>query len=207
MVADLIPPGLVVADIGTDHAFLPVHLVRQGICARAVASDIEVGPLRNAAKNIKRAGLDETIELRQSDGFVSFAATDAQCWVLAGMGGTLMVRLLEAAPWLCQPDTVIVAQPMSRDYELRDWFISHGFIIEQEAVCRDTGRSYLALRAVYGGQVKGYSPGYAYYGELLHNKSVLSHEYLLRERELLRVRLQHDAQLKGAYDDFCAKHI
>jgi len=150
MVAQLIPPGFVVADIGTDHAYLPVYLVRRGISPRAIAADVSEGPLENAAKNIKRAGLETSIELRQSDGFSRFVAGDADVWVLAGMGGTLMARLLDAAPWLQSPGTVIVAQAQSRANELYDWLLSHGFCIEQELVCRDAGRLYTAVRAVHG---------------------------------------------------------
>ncbi|MCL2446628.1 MAG: class I SAM-dependent methyltransferase [Oscillospiraceae bacterium] len=149
MVAELVPPGSTVADIGTDHAWLPVYLVQQGICPRVIAADVADGPLENAAKTIARAGLHEQIELRQSDGFSRFAATDAMCWVLAGMGGTLMARLLSAAPWLRTPGTVLVVQPQSRANELLDWLHENNFHIQQELVCRDNHRTYTALRAVY----------------------------------------------------------
>lgn len=149
MVAELVPPRLTVADIGTDHAWLPVYLVQQGICSRVIAADVAEGPLQNAAKTIARAGLQAQIELRQSDGFSRFAAGHANCWVMAGMGGTLMVRLLQAAPWLCTPGVVLVAQPQSRASELYDWLHANHFHVEQELVCRDAGRLYTALRAKF----------------------------------------------------------
>ena len=222
MTAELIPPGSVVADIGSDHASLPVHLVRQGISPRAIAADIEQGPLRNAAKAIERAGLQTQIELRQSDGFSRFAIADAGVWVLAGMGGTLMARLLDAAPWLCEPGTVIVAQPMRRANELRGWLIAHGFVIEQERACRDAGRTYLALRAVHDGAVhdgaaRAYPPGYAYYGELIHASDPPAREILSRELKLLRIRMEALRQsgrncdelikLKEISDDFCTRYL
>ena len=153
MVAELVPPGSTVADIGTDHAWLPVYLVQQGISARVIASDIAEGPLANAAKSVARAGLHEQIELRQSDGFSCFAAADATCWVMTGMGGTLMVRLLSTAPWLCVPGMVLVAQPQSRANELLDWLRENHFCIEEERVCRDHNRTYTALRAQYIGEL------------------------------------------------------
>jgi tRNA (adenine22-N1)-methyltransferase len=153
MVAQLVPGGMVVADIGTDHAYLPVHLVRHGISPRVVAADIAPGPLQNAEKTIQRAGLQHEIQLRQSNGFENFLPEDAQCWVLAGMGGTLMVRLLSAAPWLQRPGTVLVAQPQSRANELYGWLLPHGFCVEQELVCRDAGRVYTAVRARYKGEL------------------------------------------------------
>ena len=211
MTADLVPLGVAVADIGSDHAYLPVHLVRAGVCSRAIASDIGEGPLENARKTVLRAGLGQTIALRLSDGFSRFAPTDADCWIMAGMGGTLMARLLDAAPWLCAPDTVIVAQPMRHAEELREWLISHGFRIERESACRDAGRAYLALRAVYDGVVRAYPPGYVYYGELLRDPDPCAREILARELKLLEIIVNCQLSTvhckKGAYDDFRARYI
>ena len=226
MTAQLVPPGMVVADIGSDHAILPVHLVRRGISPRVIASDIEPGPLRNAAKTIEHAGLQAQIELRQSDGFSRFAATDADVWVMAGMGGTLMARLLDAAPWLCAPSTVIVAQPMRCANELRAWLIAHGFRIEQELACRDAGRTYMALRALHDGQPRAYPPGYIYYGELPHCDHPCAREILSRELKLIHVRIEalrqvstraagqdrelalsELKQLMEASHDFCTRHL
>jgi len=210
MTADLVPPGVAVADIGSDHAYLPVHLVRAGVCPRAIASDIGEGPLENARKTVARAGLGQKIELRLSDGFSRFAPTDAGCWVMAGMGGTLMARLLDAAPWLQSSGTVIVAQPMRHAEELREWLIAHSFMIERESVCRDAGRAYLALRAVYNAQCAMHNAqlgaGYIYYGELLRNPDPCAREILARELRLLQIRRKNDIQ-KGAYDDFCSRYI
>ncbi len=196
MTAQLVPPGVAVADIGSDHAYLPVELVRQGICPRAIASDIGAGPLENARQTVRRAGLSDKIELRLSDGFTAFSPGDATCWVMAGMGGTLMARLLDAAPWLCAKSTVIVAQPMRHAQDLRFWLITHGFYIDCEAACRDAGKAYSALRAVYDGAKRKCTPGYAYYGELPACGDPCAREILLRELQLLRVRM--DAlQLSG----------
>jgi len=206
MTAALVPPGVAVADIGSDHAYLPVHLVRAGRCPRAIASDVAEGPLRNAAETVARAGLQDKIELRLSDGFQEFAPFDAGCWVLAGMGGTLMARLLDAAPWLQSPGTVLVAQPMRHADDLRAWLISHGFAIELETVCRDAGRPYLALRAMCDGIARDYPPGYIFYGELLQNPDPCARELLFRELNLLEAR-QQNTPTKEALDDFRARYL
>jgi len=206
MTADLVPPGVAVADIGSDHAFLPVHLVRAGVCPRAIASDIGEGPLANARKTVLRAGLEHKIELRLSDGFSRFAAVDAGCWIMAGMGGTLMSRLLDAAPWLESPGTVIVAQPMRHAEDLRAWLVTHGFMIECESVCRDAGRAYLALCARFDGIARAYPPGYIYYGELSRNPDPCAREILARELKLLETR-QKNIPDKEALDDFRARYI
>jgi len=211
MTADMVPPGFAIADIGSDHARLPVHLVRLGLCPRAIASDIAEGPLENARKTIQRAGLENQIELRLSDGFSRFAPTDASCWVMAGMGGTLMARLLDAAPWLCSPGVVLVAQPMRHADDLRAWLITHGFVIERELVCKDTGRNYMALRAVYDGIEREYPPGYAYYGELINNPDPIAHEILSNELRLLETIVHCQLSIvnckKEALDDFRARYL
>ena len=210
------PPGLAVADIGSDHAYLPVHLVRAGLCPRAIASDIAEGPLRNAVETVARAGLQDKIELRLSDGFREFAPADASCWILAGMGGTLMARLLDAAPWLCAPSTVIVAQPMRHADDLRAWLIAHGFRIEVESACRDTGRPYMALRAVFNAECSMLNvqlgAGYFYYGELINNPDPIAREILARELKLLEAKIQHSAfskmhSEKEALDDFRSRYL
>ena len=117
-----------------------------------------------------------------------------------------MSRLLDAAPWLQSPGTVIVAQPMRHAEDLRAWLISHGFLIEREAVCRDAGRAYLALRARLDGTARTYPPGYIYYGELPRNPDPCAREILSRELKLLETRRKNDMQ-KGAYDDFRAQYI
>jgi len=206
MTAALAPPGCAVADIGTDHARLPVHLLHEGRCPRAIASDIAEGPLESARKTVERAGLQDKIELRLSNGFQEFAPEDAGCWIMAGMGGTLMARLLEAAPWLQAPGTVLVAQPMRHADDLRAWLIAHGFVIEIEAVCMDAGRPYHALRAVHDGIDRQYLPGYAHYGELIHNPGPIARELLARELRLLEAR-QQNTPTKEALDDFRARYL
>ena len=206
MAAALVPLGVAVADIGSDHAYLPVHLVREGIAPRAIACDIAEGPLENARKTVARAGLEHKIELRLSDGFERFAPADAGCWILAGMGGTLMARLLDAAPWLQAPGTTIVAQPMRHAEDLRAWLVAHGFAIETEIACIDAGRAYLALRAVYDGIERAYPPGYSHYGELIHNPGPIAREILSRELNLLEIRQQNTPD-KEALDDFRSRYL
>jgi len=210
MTADLVPPGLAVADIGSDHAYLPAHLVRAGHCPRAIASDIGEGPLENARKTVARANLRDKIELRLSDGFSRFTRSDADCWVMAGMGGTLMARLLDAAPWLQQPGTTLVAQPMRHADDLRAWLTTHGFVIEIETVCRDAGRPYMALRAVYNEQLTidnaQIGAGYIYYGELIHNPDPIARELLAHELKRLETIVHCQLSIvhskKEALDDF-----
>ena len=218
LTAALVPPGAVAADIGSDHAHLPIYLVQQGICPRVIAADIGEGPLRNGMEAVCAAGLEDKIELRLSDGFSRFAAEEPiDCWIMAGMGGTLMARLLDAAPWLCRPGTVIAAQPVRRANELRQWLVMHKFCIKSEYACYDAGRAYLALRAEYDENECAYPPGYAYYGELLHCEHPAAREILQRSKALLLTRIDalkqsgrnaaELAALEVIFDDYCARCV
>lgn len=188
LAAGLIPKGRAVADIGTDHAYLPAWLVLEGAALRAIAADVSAGPLRNAAQTVESHGLGERIELRLSDGLDAFAPGQADCFVFAGMGGTLIARMLDRAPWINAPGTVIVAQPMRKSEDLRGWLTAHGWRIEREAACFDAGRPYHALLAVYAAHAPQ-AAGYAYYGELPGCEHPAAKMLLERSRRWLAKRI------------------
>ena len=193
MTAGLVPRGAVVADIGTDHAYLPVYLVREGVCPRAIAADVSEGPLQNAEKTVVRAGLEQSVELRLSDGFRQFVPDDADCWIIAGMGGTLIARLLEQTRWLSTPETrsaiTLVLQPMRHAWEVRAWLLTHGYRIETEAACHDAGRPYHAMRAVFEPEAaRSTEPAYIYMGELPRCDHPAARELIRREQALLQTR-------------------
>ena len=94
-VADLVSDGMRIADIGTDHGFVPIALVSAGRCPYAVAADVRRGPLSHAAENIRKYGLSEVIETRLSDGLEKIKPGEADSIIIAGMGGMLMIRILE----------------------------------------------------------------------------------------------------------------
>ena len=117
-VAKHIRRGSVLADIGTDHARLPVYLVEQGICPRAIASDLRRGPAEAARKTIRAAGLSETIEVRLGDGLTTVAAGEAGDIAIAGMGGETIAAILDACPWLQDPRyhlCLLYTSPSPRD--------------------------------------------------------------------------------------------
>ena len=93
-VADLVTAGYKAADIGTDHAYIPIFLVKNGRIPCAIAADVNEGPLERARMHVKENGLEDRIELRISDGFVSFKPGETESAVIAGMGGRLMMRIL-----------------------------------------------------------------------------------------------------------------
>ena len=94
-VAGMVSPGCRLADVGTDHAYIPIYLMQNGVIPQAVAMDINQGPLLRATENIRRYGLTGRIETRLSDGLEKLQAGEADTILIAGMGGLLMVRILE----------------------------------------------------------------------------------------------------------------
>ncbi|MDR1927082.1 MAG: class I SAM-dependent methyltransferase [Oscillospiraceae bacterium] len=190
MTGELVPPGLCVADIGTDHARLPIWLAERGTAPRVIASDLRTGPLQNAARNVAAAGFCDKIELRRSDGLDSFAPGEVECLLFAGMGGTLIAQLLSRCGWAARPGTIVVAQPMRRARDLRRWLCENGFVIEEETACFDAGRAYAALRAKAGGGARtaGRGAAYPFYGELPHCGHPAARVLLRRERRLAEIR-------------------
>ena len=167
MAADLITqPGVSVADIGTDHAYLAIYLVRAGLASRVLACDVAEQPLANAAHNVQRSGLADRITLRLSDGLDALSPDDADAFLFTGMGGTLIVRLLARHDWIRDGAKQFIFQPMTRAEELRAFLCAQGFVIQAERVCTDEGRVYLAMRAVYSGAARDFPPAYPYIGEL-----------------------------------------
>lgn len=142
-------PGRPVADIGTDHAYLPIYLVVRGICPRVVATDTAAGPLARAQEHVTAAGLGEQIELRRGDGLQALAPGEVSTVIMAGLGGPLIARLLAAAP----PAAVSgvnrwLLQPMQGETTLRRWLLERGWGIVDELLVEDDGRLYVVLVSV-----------------------------------------------------------
>ena len=135
-IAQLIRPGSRVADIGTDHAHLPVWLVEQGICPSAIASDLRAGPAAAAKKNITAAGLTDRIAVRIGDGLQPIRPGEAEDLVIAGMGGETIAGILAGAAWAKDGRYRWILQPMTRPEELR-------------RIIQEDHRLYVVMTAVY----------------------------------------------------------
>lgn len=141
-VAARVPEGACVADIGCDHAYLPIALLNRGHVRHAIGCDINAGPLEAARRNAARAGIGEDrLELRLGDGLQALAAGEATAVTLAGMGGGLMCEILSAAPAVVAMLDCIVVSPNVAPWLLRQWAMDHGFAVSDETVVED-GRHY-----------------------------------------------------------------
>ena len=137
--------GAVVSDIGTDHAYLPLYLIRNGLCSRVYASDIASGPISRAAQSIR--GFEDRIFLSVGDGLNAVPEQETDCIVIAGMGGDTIEHIIEACGWSFD-GKVLILQAMSKIPELRKWLWERGFDVTDERLSEDSGMLYRAMKAV-----------------------------------------------------------
>lgn len=151
-VAARIRQGARVADIGTDHALLPVWLLQSGRCPSAVASDIGEGPAAAARRTVAGAGLETTISVRVGDGLSPVLPDEVDDVVIAGMGGETIAEILAAAPWVADARYRLVLQPMSKPERLRTFLAENGFSIQEEDVAAEGERLYTVMTVAFTGE-------------------------------------------------------
>lgn len=150
--AEFVRQGAILADIGTDHAYLPVFLLMHDRIERAVLSDINEGPLESARHNAEEHGLLSRVELILSDGAASLAGKGITDYAICGMGGELIARIIEDAPHLCDKDIRLILQPMSRHSTLRRELARLGFTVRKENYSYADGKYYVCMLAEYSGE-------------------------------------------------------
>ncbi len=162
-VADAVRPGAKTCDVGSDHAYLPAYLYLNGVSSDICAADIADEPLENARRTLIRYSLTDKIGLVKSDGLRNIDP-DTREIVIAGMGGDLISRIIDAAPWTKNADVHLVLQPMTRAAELRRYLFENGFDIREERIAREGRRVYLIISAFYDGIVREFSEEYYHFG-------------------------------------------
>ena len=148
--------GGAVIDVGTDHAYLPIFLVREGISSRALACDINRGPIESAERNIAAAGFACQIDTLCTDGLHATEGFDPDNILIFGMGGELIIRILSDAPWVKDANVGLVLQPMTRAHLLRRWLLENGFAIVGETITHED-RYYQTISARYCGKNEEYT--------------------------------------------------
>lgn len=147
-VAGAVTPGNRMADIGTDHGYVPIYLLKNKICPSALAMDVNPGPLERAREHIHREGLEGPIKTRLSNGLEKLSPGETDSIVIAGMGGDLMCRILKAAPEILQKGVELILQPQSEWFKVRHFLADHGYGIEKEWFLEEEGKYYVIIRAV-----------------------------------------------------------
>ena len=142
-------PDAVLADIGTDHAFLPIEAVSRGMVKSAIASDIGEGPIRGARENIASAGLTEKIKTIVADGLAGVTAGEADIISITGMGGDLMTRILTEGSEAAKRAKKLVLSPQSNIFEFRQWLLGDGYKIIKESCVIDEEKYYFILEVKF----------------------------------------------------------
>ncbi len=205
MVFESVPIDSVVADIGTDHAFLPITLIKNKRAKKVIACDISKGPLAVAEKNVKLSGVSN-IELRLSDGLEAINKGEVQVVTIAGMGGDLISGIINKAEWLKECGTRLVLQPMSSADSLREYLYNNRFEILSETAVFDSGRVYSIIVAQYSGKAKKLTYAKKHIGELDKDNSDAATTYI--EMQLAKVsecakNVKEVARKKEFYIEMC----
>lgn len=149
-VADMVTGGNAAADIGCDHAYIPVYLVQQKICPKVIAMDVNKEPLQKAKEHIRDNSLEDYIEPRLSDGACALFKGEAETLICAGLGGRLMIRILQKSHDKIAHMKELILQPQSAWNEVRRYLRMSGFLIDNEKMIAEDGKYYVILHVLPG---------------------------------------------------------
>ena len=197
-IADFVKKDAVVADIGTDHAHIPIYLIENNIIDKAYACDINKGPLEKAKENIANFGVSKNIVLRLSNGLDKMSNKEVDTIIIAGMGGELIIDILNRGKIFFDKKNTFILSPHTKVDEVRDYLIRNGFKIIKEDMCIDEGKFYTVMEGRYTENKLMYSEAELLYGKfLIENKHPVLLEFLKKEEEkyisiLSNIRLNED---------------
>lgn len=137
--------GKILADVGTDHAYIPIFAVGSGISSAAIASDINDGPVKRAAIHVSSYGLSDKIKVIKTDGLTGLDKYRPDDIVIFGMGGELIVKIIDEAKWVRNSDIRLILSPMTNHQHLRKYLADEGFDIDKEVLSSSDGRIYQTL--------------------------------------------------------------
>ena len=204
--AELVPACGVVADVGTDHGYLAIHLLQTGKCRRAIAADLREKPLESAKANAASFGAADRMSFVQTDGLHDVKPGSFDVLVLAGMGGDLIARILADAPWLDGGNYALILQPQSAANELRRWLGERGWSVDRERLVRDGGFLY-AVMAVRPEGGRALTPGEQYVSPALRRENdPLYPDYLARMRRALELTVEGISRSEDPADRERAKY-
>ena len=200
-VASLVSDGAYLADVGTDHAYLPIYLAGQGRLSGAVASDIHKGPLESAEKNIREAGFSDLIRTVLTDGLQGLEPYPVTDVAIAGMGGLMIKGILEKSPAFKEKQTKFILQPMQHIPDLRRYLGENGFSILKETQATADGKFYQIILCVYDGVVRAQTELELLLGayNILHKKENAENFRRLCERQTDVLREKIKGLEKGGY--------
>lgn len=184
-IADLVTEGFVVADIGTDHGYIPIYLTKAKKNSRVIAMDINEGPLERAKEHIQKEHQEMYIETRLSDGLQALYPGEVESVIIAGMGGGLIIKILEEYKDVTDSIKEFILQPQSEIMKVRTFLNEKGFVIIAEKMVFEEGKFYPMMK-LKKGISKVYTQEELRYGELL----------LKQKHPVLRLFLEKEIETK-----------
>ncbi|MCR5737610.1 MAG: class I SAM-dependent methyltransferase [Eubacterium sp.] len=181
-VADMVTPGLTAADIGTDHAYVPIYLIEHEISPKVYAMDINEGPIRMAIANVENEGYEEQIVVAQANGMQKLEAGQVESVVIAGMGGELIVQILKDSK---VNDSVqeFILSPHKNPEILRKYLNENGYLISEEQMLQDGGKYYVIMKVVHGEEPQFSEEELLFGRKLMEQKDEVLKEYLTLRKE------------------------
>ena len=206
-VADLVSDGLVVADVGTDHGYIPIYLIETKKSPKAFAMDVNKGPLLRAKEHIAEHGLTSSIETRLSDGVRALKKGECECVVVAGMGGALTIKIMEEGKDIFRDLKEFVLQPQSELQKVRAYLYQNAYSIVEENMVLDDGKFYPMFRVI-NGQSQEYHAIELCYGKLLlEQKNAVLKTFLQKEKAVKELILSNLEQSFGEHIETRRKEI
>ena len=191
MCADFVRKDAKLADIGTDHAYLPLWLCLSGKCPSAIAADINPEPLSRGEAAIKNANAENLVKTRLSNGLEKIASDEADDVVIAGMGGELISAILENCPYSKNPEKHFILQPMTKSEVLIKYLCDNGFEILRQDCCVAANKCYTVILTSYTGKAECDDEIFYYAGKL-EPKNYETHKKFI-EKHISKL----DKQAKG----------
>ena len=187
-VASMVTAGYCLADVGTDHGYVPIYLYERQVVPKAIAMDINEGPLERARLHISESALSGVIETRLSDGLATLKPYEAESVVIAGMGGPLIIKILSAHPEVTASVKEFILQPQSEIAQVRRWLWDQGYEITEEHMVYEDGKYYPMFRAIQNPERPEIDALECRFGRL----------DVLKEPEVLRAFLEREIAAKNA---------
>ncbi|MCR5790230.1 MAG: class I SAM-dependent methyltransferase [Lachnospiraceae bacterium] len=188
-VADLVSQGHIAADVGCDHAMVPIYLVKNGIVPYAYATDVNRGPAERAREAVKAAGLSELITVLCCDGLTGLTPGDVQTVIMAGMGGPLMADILAASKEVCLSAEEFILEPQSETGAFRHFLSENGYRIVSEDMILEDGKYYPVMKCVHGSMRFDSEVFYEYGPLLIRDKHPTLLRFLRRQEKNLTALL------------------
>lgn len=204
--ASLVREGCAVCDVGTDHGYLAVSLLLDGVTDHVTACDINEKPLSAAAQTAQKYGVTERLVLRLSDGLLSVPENEAEDIVICGMGGELIAKILSDCPYTKETARRLILQPMTQVTFLRRYLCKAGYSILRELPVTDKSHAYTVMHCAYTGERRECTDLFSHVGKIPDAKNEAARTWLLREQKRL-TRIAEGLKQGGAQPERAARYL